>query len=182
MLLKEGMAAMGLEVGESQLRGPSMRPAGEKAREAIRAELRPKGSNEDGPPATPRRRGKGERRSTPSGRPNPSHRPKKRNKTGWQTAVCLLILLADAATKATRAAPLARRRPIVGSGVVTRSTLFATEIRRRRMGGLGLRVATTVWELGVANVRAAKERGPPSADLVNNSNADGHTEILTGAP
>ena len=50
------------------------------------------------------------------------------------------------------------------------------------MGGLGLRVTTTVWELGVANVRAAKERGPPSADLFDNSNADGHNEDPNDGP
>ena len=67
-----------------------------------------------------------------------------------------------------------------GSEGVARGLLWTTEGRRRRTGGLGLRAATKEWELGVANVRAAKERGPPSANLVNDSNVNGRNKDLGG--
>ena len=55
---------------------------------------------------------------------------------------------------------------------------LATELRTRRTGGWGLRVATTEWEPGVALARAAKERGPPRTKL----NSDEFSEGLDPDP
>ena len=50
---------------------------------------------------------------------------------------------------------------------------LATELRKRRTGGWGLRVATTEWEPGVALARAAKERGPPRTKLNSGEFSEG---------
>ena len=182
---------MGLEPGEPPTCGSSMRKAGEEARKAIRAGFWSKGDKEDGPHAELERNDREvprPKKDRLAGDPGP--KAKKGKKPRWRPTMYLLAALihgagattSGAITKNSGMRPMTAQGANRGLDAVTRGTLLTTEGRRRRMGGLGLRVATTVWELGVATVRAAKERGPPPADLVNNSNANGHSNDLEGRP